>query len=142
VFTDDGWFRTGDRGMFDKKNLLHIKGRIKTMIVGASGENIYPEEIESVINKMRFVMESLVVEKKGKLVAMIHLNAEEIDEHFKNLKEEAQQFISERSDEILQEIMKKVNQEVNKFSRINQVVLQPIPFERTPTRKIKRFLYA
>nr|WP_319270706.1 AMP-binding protein [uncultured Draconibacterium sp.] len=142
VFTEDGWFRTGDRGMFDKNNLLHIKGRIKTMIVGASGENIYPEEIESVINKMRFVLESLVVEKKGKLVAMIHLNTEEIEEHFKHLKEEAQHFISERSDEILQEIMKKVNQEVNKFSRINQVVLHPIPFERTPTRKIKRFLYA
>ncbi|WP_163322340.1 AMP-binding protein [Draconibacterium mangrovi] len=142
VFTEDGWFRTGDRGMFDKNNLLHIKGRIKTMIVGASGENIYPEEIESVINKMRFVLESLVVEKKGKLVAMIHLNTEEIEEHFKQLKEEAQNYISERSDEILEEIMKKVNQEVNKFSRINKVVLQPSPFERTPTRKIKRFLYA
>ncbi|MDX8338304.1 AMP-binding protein [Draconibacterium sp. IB214405] len=142
VFTEDGWFRTGDRGMFDKNNLLHIKGRIKTMIVGASGENIYPEEIESVINKMRFVLESLVVEKKGKLVAMIHLNTEEIEEHFKHLKLEAKNFISDRSDEILQEIMKKVNQEVNKFSRINQVVLHPMPFERTPTRKIKRFLYA
>ncbi|WP_319482585.1 AMP-binding protein [uncultured Draconibacterium sp.] len=142
VFTEDGWFRTGDRGMFDKHNLLHIKGRIKTMIVGASGENIYPEEIESVINKMRFVLESLVVEKKGKLVAMIHLNTEEIEEHFKQLKEDAQHYIAERSDEILEEIMKKVNQEVNKFSRINKVVLQPNPFERTPTRKIKRFLYA
>lgn len=142
VFTEDGWFRTGDRGMFDKNNLLHIKGRIKTMIVGASGENIYPEEIETVINKMRFVLESLVVEKKGKLVAMIHLNTEEIEEHFQHLRMEARHFISERSDEILQEIMNKVNQEVNKFSRINQVVLHPIPFERTPTRKIKRFLYA
>jgi long-chain acyl-CoA synthetase len=149
VFTEDGWFRTGDRGMFDKNNLLHIKGRIKTMIVGASGENIYPEEIESVINKKRFVLESLVVEKKGKLVAMVHLNMEEIEEHFQhlkteamNLKHEAQQYFSDKSDEILAEIMKKVNEEVNKFSRINQVVLQPIPFERTPTRKIKRFLYA
>lgn len=142
VFTEDGWFRTGDRGMFDKQSLLYIKGRIKTMIVGASGENIYPEEIESVINKMRFVLESLVIEEKGKLVAMIHLNTEEIEEHFQHLKLEARNFISERSDEILQEIMKKVNREVNKFSRINQVVLQPIPFERTPTRKIKRFLYA
>ncbi len=142
VFTEDGWFRTGDRGLFDKDNLLHIKGRIKTMIVGASGENIYPEEIETVINKMRFVLESLVVEKKGKLVAMVHLNMEEVEEHFKHLKMEAQQFISEKSDEILLEIMKKVNQEVNKFSRINQVILQPAPFERTPTRKIKRFLYA
>ncbi|MCG6189037.1 AMP-binding protein [Maribellus maritimus] len=142
VFTEDGWFRTGDRGCFDKNNMLYIKGRIKTMIVGASGENIYPEEIESVINKMRYVLESLVVEKKGKLVAMIHLNMEEVEQNFKHLKAEAQQYIHIRSEEILKEIQKKVNEEVNKFSRIQQVVLQPIPFEKTPTKKIKRFLYA
>jgi long-chain acyl-CoA synthetase len=142
VFTEDGWFRTGDRGSFDKNNRLSIKGRIKTMIVGASGENIYPEEIESVINKMRFVLESLVVEKKGKLVAMIHLNMEEMEENFKHLKSEAKQYFNEKSEETLKEIQKKVNEEVNKFSRIQQVILQPNPFERTPTKKIKRFLYA
>lgn len=142
VFTEDGWFKTGDRGCFDTNKMLHIKGRIKTMIVGASGENIYPEEIESVINKMRFVLESLVVEKKGKLVAMIHLNMEEIEGNFKHLKAEAQQYFNEKSDEILKEIHKKVNSEVNKFSRIQQVVLQADPFEKTPTKKIKRFLYA
>jgi long-chain acyl-CoA synthetase len=142
VFTEDGWFKTGDRGCFDKTNRLHIKGRIKTMIVGASGENIYPEEIESVINKMRFVLESLVVEKKGKLVAMIHLNMEEIEANFKHIKAEAQLYIHDKSEEILKEIQKKVNEEVNKFSRIQQVILQPDPFEKTPTKKIKRFLYA
>ena len=142
VFTEDGWFKTGDRGCFDSQKMLHIKGRIKTMIVGASGENIYPEEIESVINKMRFVLESLVIEKKGKLVAMIHLNMDEIESHFKHLKAEAQQYIHEKSEEILKEIHKKVNEEVNKFSRIQQVILQPDPFEKTPTKKIKRFLYA
>jgi long-chain acyl-CoA synthetase len=142
VFTEDGWFKTGDRGCFDKTNRLHIKGRIKTMIVGASGENIYPEEIESVINKMRFVLESLVIEKKGKLVAMIHLNMEEIEANFKHMKAEAQLYIHEKSEEILKEIQKKVNEEVNKFSRIQQVILQPDPFEKTPTKKIKRFLYA
>ncbi len=142
VFTEDGWFKTGDRGCFDKNNMLYIKGRIKTMIVGASGENIYPEEIESVINKMRFVLESLVIEKKGKLVAMIHLNMEEIESQFKHLKSEAQHYIHEKSEEILKEIHKKVNAEVNKFSRIQQVILQPDPFEKTPTKKIKRFLYA
>lgn len=141
VFTSDGWFKTGDKGKFDKQNSLYVRGRIKTMIVGASGENIYPEEIETVINKMRFVLESLVVEKKGKLVAMIHLNREEIEQNFKHLKEEAQQYIHEKSEEILKEIHKKVNEEVNKFSRIQQVVLQPNPFEKTPTKKIKRFLY-
>lgn len=142
VFTDDGWFKTGDRGLFDKNNYLYIKGRIKTMIVGASGENIYPEEIESVINRMRFVLESLVVEKKGKLVAMIHLNREEVEQNFKDMKAEAQLYIHEKSDDILKEIQKKVNEEVNKFSKIQKVVLQPNPFEKTPTKKIKRFLYA
>ena len=141
VFTEDGWFRTGDRGTFDKHNRLFIKGRIKTMIVGASGENIYPEEIESVINKMRFVLESLVVEKKGKLVAMIHLNMEELEKSFKSMKSEAKQFIQEKSEETLKEIHKKVNTELNKFSRIQKVILQPNPFEKTPTKKIKRFLY-
>jgi long-chain acyl-CoA synthetase len=142
VFSEDGWFKTGDRGVFDNNNKLHVKGRIKTMIVGASGENIYPEEIESVINKMRFVLESLVLEKKGKLVAMIHLNMEELEENFKHLKSEAKLYINEKSEEILHEIHKKVNTELNKFSRIHKVVLQPHPFEKTPTKKIKRFLYA
>ena len=142
VITEDGWFKTGDRGTFNKNNMLFIKGRIKTMIVGASGENIYPEEIESVINKMRFVMESLVIEKKGKIIAMIHLNMEELEGNFKNLKSEAKQFFAEKSEEVLKEIQKKVNAEVNKFSKIQQVILQPNPFEKTPTKKIKRFLYA
>jgi long-chain acyl-CoA synthetase len=142
VFTEDGWFKTGDRGWFDKDNFLYIRGRIKTMIVGASGENIYPEEIESVINKMRFVLESLVVEKKGKLVAMVHLNMEEVEQHFHHLKEEANQYFHEKTDEILKEIHKKVNDELNKFSRLQAIVLQPTPFEKTPTKKIKRFLYA
>jgi long-chain acyl-CoA synthetase len=142
VFTSDGWFKTGDRGKFDHDGFLYIKGRIKTMIVGSSGENIYPEDIESVINKMRFVLESLVVEKKGKLVAMIHLNMEEVESQFKNLKSEARNYINEKTEEILAEIQKKVNSEVNKFSKLSQVILQPVPFEKTPTKKIKRFLYA
>jgi long-chain acyl-CoA synthetase len=81
------------------------------------------------------------VEKKGKLVAMVHLNMEEVEQHFKHLKEEAQQYIQEKSDEILKEIHKKVNAQMNKFSRIQQVVSHPKPFEKTPTKKIKRFLY-
>ncbi len=142
VFTQDGWFKTGDRGYFDKDNFLYIKGRIKTMIVGASGENIYPEEIETVINKMRFVLESLVVEKKGKLVAMVHLNMEEVEQHYQQFKADANQYFNEKTDDILKEIHKKVNDELNKFSRLQAIVLQPEPFEKTPTKKIKRFLYA
>ncbi len=144
VFTDDGWFKTGDRGWFDKNGFLYIKGRIKNMIVGASGENIYPEDIESVINRMRYVLESLVMEKKGRLVAMIHLNVEEIENQFQHLKMETSQVrekINERIDEILKDIHKKVNEEVNKFSRLHSVVFHPSPFEKTPTKKIKRFLY-
>lgn len=144
VFTEDGWFKTGDLGRFDKSGLLYIRGRIKNMIVGSSGENIYPEEIESLINRMEYVLESLVVEKKGRLVAMVHLNMEEIEQRVKNMrsmKDEAVSKINSRVDEILDEIQQKVNEEVNKFSRIQMVVLQPVPFEKTPTQKIKRFLY-
>lgn len=141
VFTDDGWFRTGDRGKFDSSGFLYLKGRIKNMIVGSSGENIYPEEIESVINRMQYVMESLVVEQKGKLVAMVHLNMEEIELRYRQMKEETVQKVNAQIDQILQEIQKHVNEQVNKFSRIQAVVLQPIPFEKTPTHKIKRFLY-
>jgi len=82
VLTSDGWFKTGDLGVLDKRNNLFIKGRLKNMIVGASGENIYPEEIESVINNFRFVVESLVIQQKGKLVALVHLNMEEIEKRY------------------------------------------------------------
>lgn len=141
AFTADGWLRTGDRGCFDRNNYLYIKGRIKNMIVGSSGENIYPEEIESVINRMEYVLESLVVEQKGRLVAMVHLNAEELEKRFKMIKEEAVNLFNDKADEILNEIQIKVNEQLNKFSQIQRVVLQPVPFEKTPTQKIKRFLY-
>ena len=141
AFSDDGWFRTGDLGRFDQSGFLYVKGRIKNMIVGSSGENIYPEEIESVINRMEYVLESLVVQQKGRIVAMVHLNMDEIEQRFKQMKEEAVQKFNARVDEILNEIQKKVNEQVNNFSRVQMVVLQPIPFEKTPTMKIKRFLY-
>ncbi|WP_372776251.1 AMP-binding protein [Mangrovibacterium sp.] len=140
VFTEDGWFRTGDLGKFDKGSLF-IKGRIKNMILGASGENIYPEEIESVINRMEYVLESLVVQQKGRLVAMVHLNMDEIEKRLQQARDEAVLKFNTKVDDILAEIQKKVNDEVNKFSRIQMVVLQPVPFEKTPTMKIKRFLY-
>jgi len=144
VFTDDGWFKTGDLGSFDKDGYLSIKGRIKNMIVGASGENIYPEEIESVINRQRYVLESLVLEKKGKLVAYIHLNMEELEQQFQAWKHDAEEFaakIGQRKDEILKDIQERVNAQVNKFSKLQQVLFHKEPFEKTPTQKIKRFLY-
>ncbi|MFY9154014.1 MAG: AMP-binding protein [Prolixibacteraceae bacterium] len=141
TITDDGWLKTGDLGYFDQAGNLYIKGRIKNMIIGASGENIYPEEIESVINRMEFVLESLVVQQKGRLVAMVHLNMEELEKKFNDLKSETVSFVNIKTDEILKEIQRKVNEEMNKFSQIQGIVLQPIPFEKTPTQKIKRFLY-
>src|SRR4030042_293254 len=96
VLTPDGWFKTGDLGVFDKNNNLFIKGRLKNMIVGASGENIYPEEIESVINNFRFVVESLVVEQKGKLVALVHLNMEELEKKYQTLKQD----MADKADEL------------------------------------------
>jgi long-chain acyl-CoA synthetase len=142
VLTHDGWFKTGDLGVLDKRNNLYIKGRLKNMIVGASGENIYPEEIESVINNFRFVVESLVVEQKGKLVAMVHLNMEELEKKYLHMKEDMSEKFEEKMDELLAEIKEYVNSHVNKFSQINKVILQPVPFQKTATLKIKRFLYA
>lgn len=140
VLTPDGWFKTGDLGILDKNNNLFIKGRLKNMIVGASGENIYPEEIESVINNFRHVVESLVIEQKGKLVALVHINMEELEKKYQHLKTEAHRF-DEKVDENLRELKEYVNSRVNKFSQISRVVLQSMPFQKTATQKIKRFLY-
>jgi long-chain acyl-CoA synthetase len=144
VLTPDGWFKTGDLGVLDKNNNLFIKGRLKNMILGASGENIYPEEIESVINNFRGVVESLVVQQKGKLVALVHLNMEEIEKKYNILRQDmadkADKY-EERVQEILAELQDYVNSHVNKFSKINKVVIQPVPFQKTATMKIKRFLY-
>jgi long-chain acyl-CoA synthetase len=141
TFTEDGWLKTGDLGHFDKDGNLYIKGRIKNMIVGSSGENIYPEEIESVINRMEYVLESLVVQQKGRLVALVHLNMEEMEKKYQDAKSEAVSFLNEKADEILKDIHAKVNEELNKFSKIQRIVWQADPFEKTPTQKIKRFLY-
>ena len=141
VLTHDGWFKTGDLGVFDSNNNLYIKGRLKNMIVGASGENIYPEEIESVINNFRFVVESLVIQQKGKLVAYVHLNMEELEKKYQILKEDMTRQYDEKKEELLAELQEYVNSKVNKFSQINKVILQPVPFQKTATLKIKRFLY-
>ena len=141
TLTEDGWLKTGDLGVLDKNNNLHIKGRLKTMIVGASGENIYPEEIESIINNFRYVVESLVIEKKGKLVAMVHLNMEEFEKKFQHLKEDMSEKFEEKKQELIAELQEYVNSHVSKFCQINRVVLQPVPFQKTATAKIKRFLY-
>jgi long-chain acyl-CoA synthetase len=141
VLTPDGWFKTGDLGTLDGNNYLFIKGRLKNMIVGASGENIYPEEIESIINNFRFVVESLVVQQKGKLVAYVHINMDELEKKYQTLKQDMTKQVEDKVDEVLFELQEYVNSQVNKFSQIQKVVLQPVPFQKTATLKIKRFLY-
>ena len=142
VLTEDGWFRTGDLGSFDQTNYLFIKGRIKNMIVGSSGENIYPEEIESVINNFRHVIESVVVQQKGKLVALVHFNREEMEARYMLMKEEITDNIDQKIEELRTELQAYVNARVNKFSQLKAVVVQLEPFEKTATQKIKRFIYS
>ncbi|WP_421919757.1 AMP-binding protein [Marinifilum sp.] len=141
VLSDDAWFKTGDLAKMDKDNYLYIEGRLKNMIVGASGENIYPEEIESVINNFKHVVESIVVEKKGKLVAMVHFNYEELEQQYKHLKKEVEDYVDHTIDELTAELQAYVNSRVNKFSQVQMVVAHVDPFQKTATHKIKRFLY-
>lgn len=147
VFTVDGFFRTGDLGYRDKNGILFIRGRSKNMILGPNGENIYPEEIEAVINSREIVSESLVMEYKGKLVARVHLKLEvmeTLEERIKHLKENAAEFQQQmqiKADEMLTELMTQVNQHVARNSKLQDIILQVTPFEKTPTQKIKRFLY-
>jgi len=142
VLTEDGWFKTGDLGSFDKNDYLYIKGRLKNMIVGASGENIYPEEIESVINNFRYVIESVVIQQKGKLVALVHFNREELETRYQHLKDEITDHIEQKLEELQNELHDYVNSRVNKFSQLKAVVVHIEPFEKTATHKIKRFVYA
>ena len=140
VMTDDGWFRTGDLGYLDGDGYLYIKGRLKNMIVGPSGENIYPEEIESVINESDEVMESLVYQADGQLTARVHLNYDELDREFGG-RDVDEARLARRIREKLEALREKVNARVSSFSRIKKFIEQLEPFEKTPTNKIKRYLY-
>jgi long-chain acyl-CoA synthetase len=141
VLTEDGWFKTGDLGCFDTSGYLFLKGRVKNMIVGASGENIYPEDIEEVINRFEYVVESVVVQQKGKLVALVHFNMEELHNTYEHLKDQASHFVEKHIEELTRELHLYVNARVNKFSKIQKVVAHFEPFKKTATKKIKRFLY-
>lgn len=142
VLSPDGWFKTGDIGCFDKQGYLHIKGRLKNMIIMSGGENIYPEDIEDIINKFKYVVESVVVQKKGKLVAMVHFNVDELEKRYNDFKEKANIAIDEKIEELRIELLEYVNARVNKFSRVQMVIAYPEPFKKTATKKIKRFLYS
>lgn len=150
VITPDGWFKTGDLVKVTRSGRIYLKGRLKNIILTSSGENIYPEEIEFVINNFKFVQESLVVEQKGKLVAMVKFNYEELEAQYAKIKEEVQSKIEEncreiekKIEELTQELKEYVNSKVNRFSQISMVVALPVAadFEKTSTMKIKRYLY-
>ena len=144
VFTDDGWFRTGDLGEFDKDGWLYIKGRLKNMIVGPGGENIYPEDIETVLNSHVYIADSIVTEQEGRLVALVHFNRDEIEAMVDNWREEwetKKEAWEAKTEQLKKEIMDFVNAKVNRFSRISEVVEETDDFAKTPTHKIKRFLY-
>lgn len=144
VFTDDGWFRTGDLGEFDKDGWLYIKGRLKNMIVGPGGENIYPEDIETVLNSHVYIADSIVTEQEGRLVALVHFNRDEIEAMVDNWREEwetQKETWEAKTEQLKKEIMDFVNAKVNRFSRISEVVEEKDDFAKTPTHKIKRFLY-
>lgn len=144
VFTADGWFRTGDLGEFDKDGWLYIKGRLKNMIVGPGGENIYPEDIETVLNSHVCIADAIVTEQEGRLIALVHFNREQIDTMIDDWREEwesQKEAWEAKTEQLKKEIMDFVNSKVNKFSRISEVVEEKDDFVKTPTHKIKRFLY-
>ena len=136
VFTEDGWFRTSDIAVMDEKGRFFIKGRNNNMILGPSGENIYPEEIENVINNVEGVSESIVVERDGKLVALV----QPVENYIEWDKESEDKFY-ERLDNWKSKVMSMVNRNVSKASQVSSVEVMKEPFEKTATQKIRRFKY-
>ena len=130
AFTEDHWLRTGDLGRLDKKHNIYIKGRCKTMFLGASGQNIYPEEIEDKLNNQEAVGESLIVEREGKLVALVFP-----DETL------TKRMTLEEIQALMRANLEKLNRLIPSYSKVANIEVQDKPFEKTPKRSIKRFLY-
>jgi long-chain acyl-CoA synthetase len=140
VLCDDGWFHTGDLGYLDNDGYLFISGRSKNMILGPSGENIYPEQIESIINENELVLDSLMLQQDGKLIAKIHLDYEKIDEIYHGEKKGSDEMLK-TINEILEKMRQDINSKISSFSRMVKFEEQREPFIKTPTKKIKRYLY-
>ena len=129
AFTEDGWMRTGDLGLLDSKGNIFIKGRSKNMILSANGQNIYPEEIEAVVNNQPYVVESVVVDRGARLVALIYMDADKAKSEGVDLEAYKATIIAE------------VNKSMPAYSKVNIVEYMDQPFEKTPKMSIKRFMY-
>ena len=132
AFTEDGFLRTGDLGLFDADGNLYIKGRSKSMILSANGQNIYPEEVEAVVNNQPYVQESVVVDRASKLVALVYLDQEALRKD--GLDQEAIADLPER-------IRVNSDRQLPNYSQLAKVEIVDQPFEKTPKMSIKRFLY-
>ena len=140
VMDADGWFNTEDIGYFDEDGYFFMSGRSKNIIIGPGGENIYPEQMEAAINAHKLVADSLVFDDNGQLAARIHLDPEKLDEHF-GVTSSSETKMQEKIQALLEEIRLEVNEKVSSFSRIRKVIEQREEFVKTPTKKIKRYLY-
>jgi len=132
AFTDDGWLKTGDLGIMDADGNIFIRGRSKNMILGPSGQNIYPEEVEAVVNNQDYVIESVVVDRGGKLVALVYLDEQAIAKALLD---------AEAKDAIPENIRLTSNRQLPVYSQLAKVEVQAVPFEKTPKMSIRRFLY-
>jgi long-chain acyl-CoA synthetase len=133
AFTEDGWLRTGDLGTIDREKRIFIRGRSKTMILSSNGQNIYPEELEAKLNNMPFVLESLVLERDEKLIALVYPDYEQVDNMGMS---------NEDIPILMEHNLKEVNKLFAPFETISRIELFPTEFEKTPKKSIKRFLYS
>lgn len=132
VIGNDGWLNTGDLGIMDPDGYIYIMGRSKSMILGPSGQNIYPEEIEQKLNNLPYVSESLVVDREGKLVALVYPDKEALEKGG---------VVSEQLDSIMADNLRQLNSELPAYSKVSGIELMDEEFEKTPKRSIKRYLY-
>jgi long-chain acyl-CoA synthetase len=132
AFTEDGWLKTGDLGTIDENDRIFIRGRCKSMLLGPNGQNIFPEEIESKLNNMPFVLESLVVERNGKLVGLVYPDYEAMD---------AAGISQEMLPSIMDENRSVLNKTIAAYENITAIHIYPKEFEKTPKKSIKRYLY-
>ena len=127
---EDGWYHTGDLATMDAQGNIFIRGRIKNMLLGSNGQNIYPEEIEDKLNSMTMVAESLVVQKGDKLIALVHPDQDEVVN-----------FTEEELQNIMEQNLQQLNEQLPHYSRLSQIRLHEEEFMKTPKKSIKRYLY-